>query len=66
MNEKEKILEYINNNFNVDRVSVNLIGSIYDYLFDTTENYMKEFIKILNEDNIDITIKELKENNVIE
>ena len=66
MSEKDKILEYIHNNFNVDRVSINLIGSIYDYLFDTTENYMKEFIKILNEDNIDITIKELKENNVIE
>lgn len=66
MNEKNKILEYIIDNFYVDRVSINLIGSIYDYLFDTTENYMKDFIKILNEDNIDITIEELKENNIIE
>lgn len=66
MEEQAKILEYIRENFNVDRISMLLMGNIYDYLYDNTENYLEDFIKIVNDSGIDITIEELKENNIIE
>ena len=66
MEEQAKILEYIRKNFNVDRTSMLLMGNIYDYLFDNTMNYLEDFIEIVNYSGIDITIEELKENNIIE
>lgn len=66
MNKEHEILEYIHSNFNVDRISMLLMGNIFDYLYDTTEDYLEDFIKIVNDSGIDITIEELKENNVIE
>lgn len=66
MKEQAKILEYIREKFNIDRISMLLMGSIYDYLFDNTINYLEDFIKIVNDSCIDITIEELKENNIIE
>jgi hypothetical protein len=66
MEEQTKILEYIRENFNVDRISMLLMSNIYDYLFDNTMNYLEDFIEIVNYSGIDITIEELKENNIIE
>lgn len=66
MTEQTKILEYIRENFNVDRTSMLLMSNIYDYLFDNTMNYLEDFIEIVNYSGIDITIEELKENNIIE
>lgn len=66
MVEQEKILEYIRENFNVDRISMLLMGNIYDYLYDNTMNCLEDFINIVNDSGIDITIEELKENNIIE
>lgn len=66
MVEQEKILEYIRENFNVDKISMLLMGNIYDYLYDNTMNYLEDFINIVNDSGIDITIEELKENNIIE
>lgn len=63
---ENKILEYIRENFNVDRISMLLMGNIYNYLYDNTENYLDDFINIVNDSGIDITIEELKENNIIE
>lgn len=66
MTEQTKILEYIRENFNVDRTSMLLMSNIYDYLYSNTMNCLEDFIEIVNDSGIDITMEELKENNIIE
>lgn len=82
--DKNTIIEYINNNFNIDKTSLLLIENIYDYLQSKNENYftykvdyafssnnfivlsfLNDFIKILNNSDIDISIIELINNKVL-
>ena len=75
---RHKFLEYIKNNFNVDVMSYELIGKLYDALFIYTSTkapidyngrkldyYIPIIIDYLNECYIDVTIEELIENGVI-
>ena len=81
MNEKEKIIEYIKDNFNVDIVAIRLIDSIYDYL--DNHNYSKDIINykskrvivnsflydlvsLLDNSTIDLTMEELLDNNLVD
>ena len=61
MIRKYETLEYIKDNFTIDSTSYDLISEIIDYfLYDTDR-----FIEILNNSRIDITIEEMKENNLL-
>lgn len=73
-----KLLEYIKENFNIDIISYELIGELYDALYVYTcrkelieyngrkiEFYIPKLIEKLNNCRIDITIEELIENGVI-
>lgn len=81
MNEKERIIEYIKDNFNVDIVSIRLIDSIYDYL--DNHNYSKDIINyknkrvivnsflydlvsLLDNSTIDLTMEELLDNKLVD
>lgn len=65
MTEQEKLLTYIRENFNVDRTSMSLMSNLYDYLYTNTMCYLEDFIEIVNDSGIDITMEELEENNII-
>jgi hypothetical protein len=56
------MLDYIESNFNIDMVAYSLISEIIDMFY----NDIEKVIEILNNCRIDLTIKELKENNIIE
>ena len=61
MIKKFETLEYIKDNFNIDSTSYDLISEIIDcFLWD-----IDKFIEILNNSRIDITIEEMKENNLL-
>lgn len=62
MINKIKMLDYIESNFNIDMVAYSLISEIIDMFY----NDIEKVIEILNNCRIDLTIKELKENNIIE
>lgn len=79
--EKERIIEYIKGNFNVDITTIRLIDSLYDYL--DSHNYSKDIInyknkkviinsfiydliQLLDNSNIDITMEELLNNKLID
>lgn len=62
MINKSKMLDYIESNFNIDIVAYSLISEIIDMFY----NDIEKIIEILNNCRIDITIEELKENNIIE
>jgi len=81
MNEKERIIEYIKDNFNVDITTIRLIDSIYDYL--DNRNYSKDIInyknkrvmvnsfiydliQLLDNSTIDITMEELLDNKLVD
>lgn len=81
MNEKERIVEYIKDNFNVDITTIRLIDSIYDYL--DNRNYSKDIInyknkrvmvnsfiydliQLLDNSTIDITMEELLDNKLVD
>lgn len=81
MGEKEKIITYIKNNFNVDITTICLIENIYDYLYNNSyslcvityndnkiaiHNFLYDFLNILNDSRIDLTMQELLDNNLIE
>jgi hypothetical protein len=66
MNNNQKILEYIIDNFNINKTSMLLISNILDYLYNNSFTYLDDFIEILDCTGIDLTIEELKENNIIE
>lgn len=81
MEEKEKILYYIKDNFNVDAISYELIENIYDYLYNNSyslcvityndnkiaiHNFLYDFLNILSDSRIDLTMQELLDNNLIE
>ena len=81
MSEKEKIITYIKNNFNVDITTICLIENIYDYLYNKSyslcvityndnriaiHNFLYDFLNILNDSRIDLTMQELLDNNLIE
>lgn len=81
MSEKEKIITYIKNNFNVDITTICLVDSIYDYLYNNSyslcvityndnkiaiHNFLYDFLNILNDSRIDLTMQELLDNNLIE
>jgi len=61
---KNKMLDYIVSNFNIDMVAYSLISEIIER-FSRMENGINTIIKILNNSGIDITKKELKENDII-
>ena len=74
-----KFLEYIKNNFNIDVMSYELIGELYDalYIYTSTkapieynghriDYYIPILIEKLNNSRIDITLDELIENGVVE
>ena len=61
MIDKEKLMNYIQNNFNIDTVSYMLIDNIIDIF----KNNIDKIIEILNNCRIDITKKELKENKIM-
>lgn len=78
--EKENLLNYVSNNFNVNVTTIRLIDSIYSYFEDiyTSLNvitykekrikineFIYTIIHILNDANIDITIEELLDNNIL-
>lgn len=61
MIKKFETLEYIQDNFTIDNTSYDLISEIIDcFLWD-----IDKFIEILNNSRIDITIEEMKENNLL-
>lgn len=61
MIKKSETLDYIQKEFNIDVISYNLISEIIDYfMYDITN-----FITILNNSRIDITIDEMENNNLI-
>lgn len=79
--EKERIIEYIKDNFNVDITTIRLIDSLYDYL--DNHNYSKDIInyknkrviinsfiydliQLLDNSNIDITMEELLDNKLVD
>ena len=62
MINKSKMLDYIESNFNIDMVAYSLISEIIDIFY----NNIEKIIEILNNCRIDLTIEELKENNIIE
>ena len=81
MNEKERIIEYIKDNFNVDITTIRLIDSLYDYL--DNHNYSKDIINyknkrvivnsflydlisLLDNSTIDLTMEELLDNNLVD
>ena len=81
MSEKEKLMSYIRNNFNVDRTTMLLIDSIYDYLYNNVYNltiityndnriaihsFLYDLLNILNDSGIDLSMNELLDNNAIE
>ena len=81
MSEKEKIITYIKNNFNVDITTICLVDSIYDYLYNNSyslcvityndnkiaiHNFLYDFLNILSDSRIDLTMQELLDNNLIE
>lgn len=61
MINKSKMLDYIESNFNIDMVAYSLISEIIDIFY----NDIEKIIEILNNCRIDLTIEELKENNII-
>ena len=81
MNEKERIIEYIKDNFNVDITTIRLIDSLYDYL--DNHNYSKDIINyknkrvmvnsfiydlisLLDNSTSDLTMEELLDNNLVD
>ncbi len=61
MIRKFETLAYIKNNFTIDSTSYDLISEIIDYFLWDIDN----FVKILNNSRIDITIEEMKENKLL-
>lgn len=59
---KSKMLDFIESNFNIDMVAYSLISELIDIFYYEIDR----LIEILNNCRIDITIEELKENNIIE
>lgn len=78
--EKDNLLFYINENFNVDATTIRLINSLYDY-FNNNNNslniinynqcriaihsFLYTLLDILNDADIDLTMEELLDNNII-
>lgn len=75
---RNDFLEYIKDNFNIDVMSYELIGELYDclYVFTSTrppieyknhriDYYIPKLIEKLNNCRIDITLEELIKNNII-
>ena len=61
MVDKDRFLEYINNNFNIDVISYELISKMVDiYRYN-----ISELIKTLNDCRIDITYEELTEKELL-
>ena len=60
MINKKKLMDYLEENFTIDPVAY---GLIYD-LCDTYKDDVNSFINILNNNRIDITLNELKDNNI--
>jgi len=81
MEEREKIINYIKNNFNVDLTTICIIENIYDYLYNHSyslciityndnkiaiHNFLYDFLEILENSRIDLTMQELLDNNLID
>lgn len=81
MREKEKIFNYIRDNFTCDMTTLCLIDSIYDYLYDHSysmtiitynnnrvkiHSFLYDLVDILSSSRIDVTIEELLNNNLID
>ena len=81
MEEKQRIITYIKNNFNLDITTICLIDSIYDYLYNHSyslciityndnriaiHSFLYDLLDILESSRIDITMQELLDNNLIE
>ena len=81
MEERDRIIEYINNTFNVNSMSSDLIMEIYDYLDNHNYSMVKvafdnkivkinafilDFIDLLNNAYIDISLEEMLENKLLE
>lgn len=81
MEEKEKIINYVRENFNVDATTLRLIRSVYEYLDKNCyslciityndnriaiHNFLYILLDILQDANIDLTMQELLDNNLIE
>ena len=81
MNEKERIMNYLSENFNINVMSYSLINELYDMInakwcgksklirrnkVYTINAYLKEFVDVLNNCYVDVSIYELIDNNIIE
>ena len=81
MSEKEKIFNYIRDNFTCDVTTLCLVDSIYDYLYDHSysmtiitynnnrvkiHSFLYDLVEILSSSRIDVTIEELLNNNLID
>lgn len=64
MIKKNELITYIKTNFNIDTTSYCLICEIISR-FSDVENGINIIIEILNNSRIDLTLEELKENNII-
>lgn len=60
MIDKNKFLDYIVNNFTIDKTAYDLIGELYEiYKYKTNK-----LLETLNNCNIDITLEEIEKNNL--
>ena len=81
MTEKEKIFNYIRDNFTCDMTTLCLVDSIYDYLYDHSysmtiitynnnrvkiHSFLYDLVEILSSSRIDVTIEEFLDNNLID
>ena len=81
MEEKEKIINYVNENFNVEATTLRLIRSVYEYLDQNCHSlciityndnriaihdFLYNLLDILQDADIDLTMQELLDNNLIE
>ncbi len=81
MEEREKIINYIRNNFNTDITTICLIENIYDYLDNHScslsiityndnriaiHSFLYDLLEILESSRIDLTMQELLDNNLID
>ena len=81
MSEKEKIFNYIRDNFTCDVTTLCLVDGIYDYLYDHSysmtiitynnnrvkiHSFLYDLVEILSNSRIDVTIEEFLNNNLID
>jgi hypothetical protein len=81
MEQKEKVMDYIRNYFNVDVSTIEIIEGIYDYLSSkdcsktiityndnriAIDSFIYTFIDLVNNGRIDLNIEELLANNIID